>query len=376
MDKRTVDVAVIGNGVAGSTVAIRLSKLGFSVVLIGLPLFNKKFFGETLSPDIKSSLIHLGEWENFLRDEHLPSAGNISAWGDSEIKEDNFIFHPDTYGWHIDRLKFDSMLINAAKKAGAYYLESKIDNIDNNNYGGIWNLKLRTFKKIRSIFVTANLLVDATGRTSWLSLRKGIRRLTFDNLCGYVCFHRPRITGDSDSRTLIESVPDGWWYSALIPNNIRVTSFFTNSNLPIAQYAKLRTGWKKIMHKTKYIRLNIEKYNYCFISGPHAMISNSSILERVTGQNWLAVGDASVTYDPISSNGILSAINNGIICTNMIAIHLSKKNSSFEDYYSKKITEDYCSYLTKRNYYYNLERRWTDNAFWKQNQKLKTILID
>ena len=50
------------------------------------------------------------------------------------------------------------------------------------------------------------------------------------------------------------------------------------------------------MQKTKYIKLNIEKYNYDLISGPHVMISNSSVLERVIGQNWLAVGDASVTY--------------------------------------------------------------------------------
>ena len=114
MDKRIVDVAVIGNGPAGSTVALKLSKAGFSVALIGLPPSNKKFFGETLSPDIKIILIHLGVWENFLNDEHLRSAGNISAWGDTEIKENNFIFHPDTYGWHVDRLKFDLMLLNAA----------------------------------------------------------------------------------------------------------------------------------------------------------------------------------------------------------------------------------------------------------------------
>ena len=51
----------------------------------------------------------------------------------------------------------------------------------------------------------------------WISHRQGIRRLVFDNICGYVSFLFPRVTGDSDSMTLIESVPDGWWYSALLP---------------------------------------------------------------------------------------------------------------------------------------------------------------
>lgn len=369
MDRRIVDVAVIGNGPAGSTVALKLSKLGLSVALLGLPSSSRKLYGETLSPHIKTGLVHLGVWENFLNDEHLPSAGNISAWGETEIKENNFIFHPDTYGWHLDRLKFDLMLLNAAKREGAFYLESKIEIIDN-NFGEIWNMKLRTDKKTNTNFINANFLVDATGRTSWLSLRQGIRRLVFDNLCGYVSFHFPRITGDSDSMTLIESAPDGWWYSALLPKNIRVTSFFTNSNLPIARYVKARRGWKKIMQKTKYIKSKIERYNYSLISGPHVMISNSSVLERVVGQNWLAVGDASVTYDPISSEGILSAINNGIIVADIIAKHFSKKNGGFEDY-NKKIKTDFCNYQLKRNYYYNLEKRWKNNTFWKQNQELK-----
>ena len=130
--------------------------------------------------------------------------------------------------------------------------------------------------------------------------------------------------------TLIESVPDGWWYSALLPENIRVTSFFTNSNLPIAQYVKAQRGWEKIMEKTKYIRLNIEKYNYYLISGPHVMVSNSSILERVIGQNWLAVGDASVKCTiQFSSEGILSAINNGIIVADIIAKTFKQKKWRF-----------------------------------------------
>src|SRR5215217_1692086 len=327
MDKRIVtDVAVIGDGPAGSTVALKLSRLGLSVALLGLPFSSKKIFGETLPPDIKASLIHLGVWKDFLNDDHLPSAGNISVWGGTEIKENNFIFHPDSFGWHLDRLKFNSMLVNAAKKAGAFYSKSEIERMDI-KFDKIWNLKLRDKKVIYTKF-----LVDATGRTSWFSRRQGIKRIAFDNICGYVSFHFSRTKEDSNSMTLIESAPDGWWYSALLPRNIRVTSFFTSVNLPAAHNARSRSGWEKII-----------------------------------GQNWLAVGDASVTYDPLSSNGILSAINNSIIVGDRIAENVSTKNESFEDY-DKKIKADFCSYLVRRNYYYNLEKRWKNNTFWKENQ--------
>ena len=108
------------------------------------------------------------------------------------------------------------------------------------------------------------------------------------------------------------------------------------------------------------------------------MMSNSSVLQKATGQNWLAVGDASVTYDPVSSRSILSAINNGIIVADIIAKSFSQKDADFECY-DKKIKADFCSYLIKRNYYYNLEKRWRNNIFWKENQVLfgsKYILSD
>jgi flavin-dependent dehydrogenase len=362
MDKQIVaDVSVIGDGPAGSAVALKLSKLGISVALLGLPSSAKKLFGETLPPDIKTSLIHLGVWEDFLTDDHLPSAGNISAWGDAKLNENIFIFHPNAYGWHIDRLKFNSMLLNAAKKEGVSYLKSEIEMMDI-KYDNIWQLKLRDKK-----LITTKFLVDATGRTSWLSRQQGVKRLVFDNICGYVSFHFSRTKGDSDSMTLIESAPDGWWYSALLPGNKRVTSFFTNANLPVAQYARTRNGWENIMKKTDYIKLNIEKYNYKFISGPHVMMSNSSVLQKTTGQNWLTLGDASVTYDPLSSRGILSAINNGIIVADRIAKNFSQKDSGFDDY-DKNIKADFCNYLIKRKCYYNLEKRWSNNIFWKENQ--------
>ncbi len=315
MAKRiVVDAAVIGNSPAGSTIALKLSKAGLSVALLGLPSANKKLFGETLPPHIKTILLNLGMWDDFLNEGHLPSTGNMSSWGDAEIIENNFIFHPDAYGWHLNRLKYDKMLLNAAVKEGVLYLESVIETVDK-YYGGNWNLKLGKNKKNKIDFINAIFLVDAIGRASWLSYRRGIKRLVFDNLCGYVYFLSPKVVGDSDTMTLIESAPDGWWYSALLPQSFRVVSFFTNSNSSIIPHIAEPRGWKKNMLKTNYIKLNIEKYNYEIISGPHIMMSNSSILEKVIGQNRLAAGDASVTFDPISSNGILNCYKKWHICS-------------------------------------------------------------
>jgi flavin-dependent dehydrogenase len=167
--------------------------------------------------------------------------------------------------------------------------------------------------------------------------------------------------------TLIESVSDGWWYSALLPGNIRVVSFFTDSDLPISEYAKVFTGWNQLMGKTKYVRLNLENYSYYNTSGPHIMLSNSSKIEKVNGENWLSIGDATATYDPLSSKGIVTAINDGIRASNIIVNCLNGSSLQLDKYYND-ITTNFSKYLEKRASYYKLENRWTDSVFWKRNQ--------
>ncbi len=149
-----------------------------------------------------------------------------------------------------------------------------------------------------------------------------------------------------------------------------MTSFFTDSNLPIARSIRTSIQWKDMMmHNTNHIKVIHDKYDYYTISGPCIRIANSSILEKVSGENWLAVGDAAATYDPLSSKGILTAISDSIYASDTIRKYLKGKDRSLEEY-NKKIITNFINYLKKRDYYYNLEKRWSNNAFWKQNQRL------
>ena len=363
-----IDVCIIGDGPAASTLALILGRQKLSVVFIGNSSSKKLWFGESLTPDIKTVLSRLGIWNQFLNDGHLQSSGNLSSWGEKEIRENNFIFHPNTYGWHIDREKFNHMFTIAAIRAGAKYLKSN-GQIINKNCDHTYSIKVNTLSNsdnTKTIF-NARFIVDATGRGSWLSSSQGIRRKYFDTLCGYVCFLSSANQNDSDSMALIESVSDGWWYTALLPKNIRVASFFTNYELLVAKSAKTIEGWKKLIRNTDYIKVIIKKYDYNVISGPHIMLSNSTKLEKVVGERWLAVGDAAATYDPISSNGILNAITDGIRCSGIIEQYLQGNFLPLEEN-DHKFTAYFESYLKKRVFYYRLEKRWKNSDFWTKNQ--------
>jgi flavin-dependent dehydrogenase len=343
-----------------------MRSLGFSVALIGLPYNNKIAFGEALNPDIKSYLLFLDIWHDFIKDNHLKSFGNLSAWGNNKIKENNFFFHPNTYGYHIDRQRFNKMFIWAAKKQGAQYLSPLNKTIDKDN--NIFKLKLIDNNNLK-IIIDCKFMIDATGRSRWFSLREDVSVKTFDHLCGYICFLKSQSKSDTQLMTLIESVSNGWWYTALLPNEIRVAAFFTDYDLSFSKYLKTISGWKKVLNKTQHIRKIIDEYDYNIYLGPYAILSNSTRLEKAYGQNWLAIGDAAATFDPLSSNGVLNAIDDGIIVSNIIKKYLEEEKILFESYNSYLIRK-FNGYLYKRSLYYNKEKRWGNSFFWKRNQNL------
>ena len=55
--------------------------------------------------------------------------------------------------------------------------------------------------------------------------------------------------------------------------------------------------------------------------------ANTSILDKITGKNWLVIGDAAITHDPISSYGL-----NFVLKTSFQAVSVIKW--TFNDKYS------------------------------------------
>jgi len=97
------------------------------------------------------------------------------------------------------------------------------------------------------------------------------------------------------------------------------------------------------------------------------VMSNSSRLETVFGEDWLAIGDAAATYDPLSSRGIETAINHATNASDIIMQYLNGNRECLASY-SKGILAKFDNYLNELSRYYRLEKRWANCAFCKQNQ--------
>lgn len=83
-------------------------------------------------------------------------------------------------------------------------------------------------------------------------------------------------------------------------------------------------------------------------------------------ERWIAIGDSAMCFDPLSSQGMITAISASFICVR--ALHfLFKENSDQElQLYSKRLENAYNKYLDERKQVYSKETRWIGETFWSR----------
>jgi len=359
---RKVDAAVVGGGPAGTATALGLARLGYSAIVIERTYYDTVRIGETLPPKIRPLLVSLGVWEEFLPQNHCRSFAIHSAWGQSELYANDFIFNAYGNGWHVDRLRFDMTLARAAENAGVDVLQAtQLISIQERANNG-WRIGLGA--KGKQLECEAKFLVDATGRASTIARKQGAIRTSCDHLIGVVAFFTRDSRGPgSDHATLVEAVADGWWYSAVLPNGQIVVAFMTDADIYARASKNSRYFWNEELEKTEHTNLRL--HAGAPTSPPRVVSANSSCLNQTTGKNWLAVGDAAMAFDPLSSQGVYKALETGLQVSEAIRDRLSGDAEALLKY-AAQLKEHFGRYLVIRAYYYSQERRWPDSLFWKR----------
>jgi flavin-dependent dehydrogenase len=119
---RTIDALVIGAGPAGSATAIRLCRRGRRVLLVDRAAFPRdKACGEGILPTGVAAIHELGLGDAFDALEPVPIRGIDFVSATSRARGDLA-----ATGAGIDRLRLDSMLVNAAREAGADMLRDEV----------------------------------------------------------------------------------------------------------------------------------------------------------------------------------------------------------------------------------------------------------
>ncbi|GAA2320416.1 FAD-dependent monooxygenase [Streptomyces caniferus] len=361
------DVVVAGGGPAGCAAALALVRAGRSVLLADAGTGPPKA-GEALVSVGRLLLADLGVEQPVLGSGHLPCHGNLSAWGSAELHAVDFLNDPYGHGWHLDRPLFDRRLREAARAAGAEVAEHTGVRCPSRQPDGTWRLALRDRFGGGERTVRCRWVVDATGRGAAIAVRSGARRCTGDRLTAFHLTLDPAAPqATTDGRSLVESDPDGWWYTALLPSRRRLVAYFTDPDLPAAT-ARGAEQFRERLLATRHLSRQVRPHGLTTLRPPRRAPAHSAHLDRVHGDGWTAAGDAAAAFDPLSSQGILTALYTGLSAGRAVDARLHGDRAALPDYAAKVATAR-AAYQHGHRAVHAQETRWADRPFWARRQR-------
>ena len=366
----SVDVAIIGGGPAGTALALTLAVYSdLKVAVIEKTAYDNIRIGENVSASLLPLLDYLQVKEAFLADNHQPAYNTSAVWGNSRPNTRASIFSQIGEGYLLDRGKFDAMLAEQlVHKGGQLFLQTKCQEGERLEGGG-WRLLLDHHSG-KSFWLETNYLVDATGRQSRIAKRLGAKPLICDSLVGICSFLDVPDNKANNDEILVESIPEGWLYSAYLPNGNLILALMTDVDLMRQQQWHKEPQWINLLSRSQHTSQRVKGGNllYPLTVKP----AHSQILDSAVGEDWMAVGDAAAAFDPLSSMGIGHAMASGSHAGVALIEYLKKNQDRLLKDYQTGLERNFENYLRLRHMYYSLEKRWIEESFWQRRINLNT----
>ncbi len=366
------DLAIIGAGPAGSVLARQLSGKGYRVGLVDREKFPRYAIGETLPASVGLLLKHAGVVPSDFRFAGVPTTGNLSSWGKARVT-----FHPHTAdaagrGFQVERAMVDSQLLQAARAAGTEVFEGWRPEEFEHEDG--WRVFLRSSEgATRSL--RARFLCDASGRARVLARRLRLAQQkppeSQVGLIGYWQSTQPAKNGDGFN-ALVESLPDGWVYTARLNQGQRVVGFMTDrSLLPLNLRRSGPQVYLDALQRAKLAKARLRGFAW---NGQLRIFPTSpSLIERCRGPDWLLVGDAASILDPLCSQGVQKAIASALTSATVVHTLLvyPERSNWVMEFCRERERAGFLSHLAARTKYYGREQRFADKPFWRQRTALQ-----
>lgn len=310
------DVIIIGGGPAGSTMGSYLSKAGIKNLILEGHNQPRPHVGESL---VLSTMRVFGElgliekmdqagfpkkfgasWRDF--------SGSEQALHFSEFRQEG-IDRDHTY--HVDRSKFDLLLLKHAESLGSEVHQGV--QVKRVNFEGDRAVGVRAKFAGQEIDIPAKIVVDASGRQTLLGRQLNLKQndKIFNQYAVHGWFENVERGEDTKTEDYIHiyflPVKRGWAWQ--IPITDKITSvgvvaerevfqqFKSESERYFDTYVQSNKGLAKAM-------ANAVRVNEFKTEGDY-----SYILDKFCGNGYLMVGDAARFVDPIFSSGVSVAMH-------------------------------------------------------------------
>ena len=382
--KPDFDIGILGGGPAGASLAAYLGKAGVSCVVFERELFPRPHVGESLVPSstrVFKDLDFLGQMEEagFPRKYGAVWTANEQArpydveWeglgpdchAEVRFEERAQPGVDKNYTFHVDRGKFDLMLLQHANKLGAAVYEGvKVDGVDFSTEHP--TVRFRMGRKEMS--VTVRMVADASGRHTLLGnqLKLKVKDPVFDQYAIHTWFSDYDRMALAKSKThedyiYIHFLPlsNAWIWQ--IPITDQITSIgvvtqkknFAGSKQDREKYfwecAGSRPALTDALRRAQRVRPFKEEGDYSYA------------MKQICGDRFVLLGDAARFVDPIFSTGVSIALNSSRFAHKDILSALERNDFSRASF---KTFEDTITLGTKNWYdfigvYYRLNVLFT-----------------
>lgn len=361
---RDSSVLVVGGGPAGLTAAAELARLGIGVTLVEKEVFASTRVGEHIGPATVQRLRTMGLAAAVNPADHFACSGIDAWWGGSTPNHNDYLRHPVGFGLNLSRPRFDASLARLCRKRGAQVLApAQVVRASRRPRG--WDLDI-AFRG-RLLRQQPEYVIDASGRSVAFARMQGARSSSTEKQVAIIGV----ASGIADARTasarvVVEATCTGWWYFAAVAEARCVCMLVTDPGIYVRSGKSLHDWWRSELRETTQIRLRYA--GYARTDALLVRSAQSRRLDTLHGPGWVAMGDAAMTFDPLTSQGIAKAVEQGGAVAAAIG-HCLKGNEFALDEYANALSARYAEYLATRTGYYRLEQRWSAAEFWQSRQQ-------
>jgi flavin-dependent dehydrogenase len=360
---RFFDVVVIGGGPAGSCVSRLLALRGRSVLLLTRPEDPARGLAESLPPSSRKVLAAVGMLEAVDAGGFLPTTGNTVWWGERAGDVEEFAADDDAHGYQVFRPVFDQLLLERAAASGVTVHQGAV--VSRVRLGERLATVDYEYEGVRQV-VTARFALDCSGRAGVIA-RQGLRRhdSRFRMQAFIGAWRRAAAWPLRDeSHTVVETYEDGWAWSVPVTPGLRhIVTMVDGGTTNISRGATLRDTYLSELQKTRELSALSTGASLESVFACDASLYSSTAF---AGDQFVLVGDAASTIDPLSSFGVKKALASAWLAAVAVGTALAhpERQTLALDLFARREREMYASYFRRSSDYAKEAAGRHGSRFW------------